>query len=161
MNKELIILGCGYSLGVPRIDGYWGKCKKNNKKNLRTRCSAIIKKGLNNILIDTSPDIRNQLYANKIKSLSSVIYTHEHTDQTNGLFELRPFYWKNRKAIDIYGNKKTIKSLKERFSFCFENRKNYPAIVNPHIAKKSFFLPESSSKLKFSTIAVKPAVTSS
>ena len=117
MKTELTILGCGYSLGVPRIDGYWGKCRNNNKKNIRSRCSAFIKKGSNSILIDTSPDIRNQLLDNKIKNVSSVIYTHEHTDQTNGLFDLRPFFWKNTKPIDIYGNKKTINSLKQRFDF--------------------------------------------
>ena len=98
MKAKLIILGCGSSVGVPRIDGFWGNCNKNNKKNIRTRCSAIILKGSNSILIDTSPDIRNQLINNKIKNISSVIYTHEHSDQTNGLFELRPFYWKNKKT---------------------------------------------------------------
>ena len=96
MKSKLIILGCGNSVGVPRIDGFWGNCKKN-KKNERTRCSAIILKGNNSILIDTSPDIKTQLINNKIKNLSSVIYTHEHADQTNGLFELRPFFWKNKK----------------------------------------------------------------
>ena len=91
MKTKLIILGCGNSMGTPRIDGFWGSCNKKNKKNIRTRCSAIILRGSNSILIDTSPDIRNQLIDNKIKSISSVIYTHEHADQTSGLFELRPF----------------------------------------------------------------------
>ena len=95
-------------MGVPRIDGHWGNCNKNNKKNIRTRCSSIIIKGSNSILIDTSPDIRKQLLDNKIKNISSVVLTHEHADQTNGLFELRPFFWKNKKKIDLYGNKKTI-----------------------------------------------------
>jgi len=161
MKTELTILGCGYSLGVPRIDGNWGKCRNNNKKNIRSRCSAFIKKGSNSILIDTSPDIRNQLLDNKIKNVSSVIYTHEHTDQTNGLFDLRPFFWKNAKPIDIYGNKKTINSLKQRFDFCFIDKKNYPAIVKPHVAKKSFFLGKSKFKIKFKTIDVKHGVTSS
>ena len=97
MKSQLIILGCGSSVGVPRLDGFWGNCKKNNAKNLRTRCSAIIKKGSNTILIDTSPDLRNQLIDNNIKNVSSVIFTHEHADQTNGLFELRPFFWKLKK----------------------------------------------------------------
>ena len=65
MKTRLIILGCGSSVGVPRIDGFWGSCNKNNKKNLRTRCSAIIIKGKNSILIDTSPDLRYQLLSNK------------------------------------------------------------------------------------------------
>ena len=67
MNTKLIILGCGSSVGVPRIDGYWGNCNKNNKKNIRTRCSALIVKGSNIVLIDTSPDVKYQLLDNKIK----------------------------------------------------------------------------------------------
>ena len=98
MKVKLLILGCGSSVGVPRIDGFWGNCKKNNKKNKRTRCSAIITKGTNSILIDTSADLRYQLLSNKIKNISSVILTHEHADQTNGLFELRPFFWKQKKG---------------------------------------------------------------
>ena len=97
MKSKLIILGCGSSIGVPRIDGFWGNCKKSNIRNKRTRCSAIIIKGSNSILIDTSPDIRKQLLSNKVRRINSVIFTHEHADQTNGLFELRPFYWKNEK----------------------------------------------------------------
>ena len=54
MKTKLIILGCGSSIGVPRIDGFWGKCNKKNKKNFRTRCSAIIVKGNNKILVDPS-----------------------------------------------------------------------------------------------------------
>ena len=59
MKTTLIILGSGSSIGTPRIDGYWGKCKKI-KKNFRTRCSALIQKGKNIVLIDTSPDLRYQ-----------------------------------------------------------------------------------------------------
>ena len=96
MKSKLIILGCGSSLGVPRIDGFWGKCKKN-KKNIRTRCCAIIIKGNNKILIDVSPDIKSQLVSNKIKNISSVVLSHEHADQTAGLFELRPYFWKKKR----------------------------------------------------------------
>ena len=104
MKSKLIILGCGSSVGVPRIDGFWGNCKKNEKKNNRTRCSAIIIKGSNIILIDTSPDVKFQFLSNKIKNVSSIIFTHEHADQTNGLFELRPFFWKHNKKINAYGD---------------------------------------------------------
>ena len=68
MKSKLIILGCGSSIGVPRIDGFWGNCNKNNKKNIRSRCSAIIIKGSNTILIDTSPDVKSQLISHKIKN---------------------------------------------------------------------------------------------
>ena len=100
-------------MGVPRADGFWGFCNKKNIKNYRTRCSVLISKGNNNILIDTSPDLKYQLLSNNIKNISSVIFTHEHADQTNGLFELRPFFWKYKKKIDIYSDLQTIKYLKK------------------------------------------------
>ena len=68
MSIKFTILGCGSSLGVPRIDGSFGKCNPKNKKNYRTRCSALISSSQRNILIDTSPDIKLQLLKNKIKS---------------------------------------------------------------------------------------------
>ena len=123
MKSKLIILGCGSSVGAPRIDGFWGNCKKNEKKNKRTRCSAIITKGSNSILIDTSPDLKYQLLSNKIKDISSVIFTHEHADQTNGLFELRPFFWKYKKKINVYGNLLTMKLLMKTSQKSAENFK--------------------------------------
>ena len=68
MKIYLTILGCGSSLGVPRADGYWGKCNKKNKKNYRSRCSLAVSRGKNVILIDTSPDLRSQLLNNRIKN---------------------------------------------------------------------------------------------
>ena len=82
-------------MGVPRPDGFWGACDSNNKKNYRTRCSVLISKGNNNILIDTSPDLRYQLLKNKIKNIKSVLYTHRHADQTHGINDLRIFFLKN------------------------------------------------------------------
>ena len=84
-------------MGVPRPDGFWGSCDKKNIKNYRTRCSALISKGNNNILIDTSPDLRIQLLKNNIKNISSVLYTHKHADQTHGINDLRVFFLKNKK----------------------------------------------------------------
>ena len=155
MKAKLIILGCGTSIGSPRIDGFWGKSNKNNQKNLRSRCSAIILKGANSILIDTSPDIKKQLISNNIKDLTSVIYTHEHIDQTSGIFELRPFFWKYNKKMNIYGSISTINSLKKRYDFCFKSGQGYPAIVKANIIKKSFTLGSSNEKIKFKTLQVK------
>jgi len=155
MKSKLIILGSGNSTGVPSITGNWGKCNKKNVKNYRTRCSAIIIKGSNSVLIDTSPDIRLQLLKNKIKNITSVVYTHEHSDQTNGLFELRPYYWKNKKKIDIYGNAKTVHHLKKRFNYCFKKTINYPAIVKDNLVKKNFSLGKSNEKIYFETLNLK------
>ena len=111
-------MGCGSSLGSPWINNYSAKLI-NKPKNIRTRCCAHIQKGDLSILIDTSPDIKNQFLNNNIKSLDAIIYTHEHADQTSGIFEMRPFYWKNKKKIPIYGSSRTIKQLKKSHTFCF------------------------------------------
>ena len=161
MKTRLIILGCGSSVGVPRIDGFWGSCNKNNKKNLRTRCSAIIIKGKNSILIDTSPDLRYQLLSNKIRNISSVILTHEHADQTNGLFELRPFFWRHKKKINIYGDTVTMNLIKKRHDYLFKKIGSYPPIVKSNIIKSKFSLGRSREKIFFKAIKVKHGKTNS
>ena len=80
MRVKFIILGCGYSLGVPSADGSWGKCNRKEKRNYRTRCSALIKSNSKNILIDTSPDLRTQLIKNNITNIDNVIFSHNHED---------------------------------------------------------------------------------
>ena len=161
MITRFIILGCGSSLGVPRIDGIWGSCNKNNKKNIRTRSSAIIIKGKNSILIDTSPDLRCQLLSNQIKNISSVILTHEHADQTNGLFELRPFFWRYKKKINIYGDTATMNLIKKRHDYLFKRIGSYPPIVQSNIIKSKFSLGSSSEKIFFKAIKVKHGKTNS
>ena len=154
MKSRLIILGCGSSIGVPRIDGYWGRCKKKDK-NIRTRCSAIIIKGSNSIVIDTSPDIKNQFLSNKIKNLSSVLLTHKHADQTQGLFELRPFFWKYKKKINIYTDFATIKYLKKSQNYLFYKEDSYIPILKGNIVKSSFSLGKSREKINFKSILVR------
>ena len=155
MKAQLTILGCGSSEGVPRIDGFWGNCKKNNKKNIRTRCSAIIIKGKNSILIDTSADLKHQLLSNKIENISSVILTHEHADQTNGLFELRPFFWKHKKRINIYGDVHTMRLINKRHDYLFKKVGSYSPIVKSNIIKSKFSLGVSDEKVFFKAIKVR------
>jgi len=154
MKSKLIILGSGSSVGVPRIDGFWGNCKNTNKNN-RTRCSAIILKGSNSILIDTSPDIRNQFLKNKIKDISSVLLTHKHADQTIGLFELRPFFWKYKKKINIYSDKNTLSYLKKTHNYLFKKTKDYNPILKANVIKSSFSLGKLNNKINFKSISVK------
>ena len=97
MSIKFTILGCGSSLGIPRIDGFYGQCDPKNKKNIRSRCSALISSKNLNILIDTSPDLKSQLLKNKVKNIDTVFYTHSHADQTHGINELRVFSLKNKK----------------------------------------------------------------
>ena len=145
MNK-FTILGCGSSLGSPWITNYSAKLKKNSK-NIRTRCCAHIQKGNLSILIDTSPDIKSQFLNNKIRSLDAIIYTHEHADQTSGIFEMRPFFWKNKKKIPVYASNRTIKELKDKYTFCFSQRHGYKPIMKANTIKKKFLIKKDNTQL--------------
>ena len=141
MTVKFTILGCGSSMGVPRADGFAGNCNLNNKKNFRTRCSALIQFNNQNILIDTSPYIRSQLLKNKIKSINKVFYTHPHADQTHGINDLRPFFMISKKKIPIFADYKTSKYLSSTFKYCFKSSHGYPSTLelknlkNKHIFK--------------------------
>ena len=127
---KFIILGCGSSMGVPRPDGYFGNCNPNDKKNHRTRCCALIKTKDETILIDTSPDLRQQLIDNKINQIDKVFYSHMHADQTHGINDLRVFYIKKKTPINVYADMETKKYLIKTFGYCFRNNsKEYPAIL--------------------------------
>ena len=154
MKNRFTILGCGSSLGSPWITNYWGNCNKKNKKNLRTRCCAHFQYKNISILIDTSPDLKIQFKKNNITNVDAVIYTHEHADQTSGLFELRPFFWKNKKKIDIYGSKKTINELKTKYDFCFKPKQGYAPIAKDHIIKNSFYISKKNNKVKIISFEV-------
>ena len=145
MNR-FTILGCGSSLGSPWITNYSAKLKKNSK-NIRTRCCAHIQKGNLSVLIDTSPDIKSQFLNNKIRSLDAIIYTHEHADQTSGIFEMRPFFWKNKKKIPIYASNRTIKELKDKYTFCFSQRHGYKPIMKANTIKKKFLIKKDNTQL--------------
>ena len=154
MKNKFTILGCGSSLGSPWITNYWGNCDKKNKKNHRSRCCAHIQYKNISILIDTSPDLKIQFKENSIKNVDAVIYTHEHADQTSGIFELRPFFWKNKKKIDIYGTKHTIKELKNKYDFCFKPKHGYVPILKDHTIKDRFLIKKGQNKIKISSFEV-------
>tara|TARA_B100000941_G_C28379070_1_gene486318 strand:+ start:48 stop:815 length:768 start_codon:yes stop_codon:yes gene_type:complete len=153
LKNKFTILGCGSSLGSPWITNYNGNLIKNSK-NLRTRCCAHIQKGNLSVLIDSSPDIKYQFLKNKISNLDSIIYTHEHADQTAGIFEMRPFYWKNKSKIPIYGTLRTIKALKRSYRYCFIEEQGYKPIMKANVIKKNFLLKKNKIKLFIKAIEV-------
>jgi phosphoribosyl 1,2-cyclic phosphate phosphodiesterase len=155
MNLKFTLLGTGSSMGVPRPDGFFGKCDPKNKKNYRTRCSALISFNKQNILIDTSPDLRQQLLSEKITSIDQVLYTHMHADQTHGINDLRVFYLKKRKKIPVYCDKLTSKYLYENFSYCFVKKYDYPAILKLKSLKKNFIIGDKKNNFKIRSIKVK------
>ena len=149
---KFVILGCGSSMGVPRPDGYFGNCDPKNKKNYRTRCSALIKTDTENVLIDTSPDLRNQMLKQKIKQIDKVFYSHMHGDQTHGINDLRSFFIRNKKPINVFADKITSKYLKKTFSYCFDTySKEYPATLKLNDIDKNLFI-----KNKKMNVSIKP-----
>ena len=151
---KFIILGCGSSMGVPRSDGYFGKCNPSNKKNYRSRCSALIKTRSETALIDTSPDLRQQLLNNKITKIDKVFYSHKHADQTHGINDLRVFFIKNKKTIPVYVDKETHKYLFQTFKYCFVNNREYPATLKLNSIHKSLFVKEGNKKIMVKPIKV-------
>ena len=152
---EFVILGCGSSMGVPRPDGFFGNCDPKNKKNYRTRCSALIKTSDENILIDTSPDLRQQLLRHKIKKIDKVLYSHMHGDQTHGINDLRSFYINSRKQVNVYADKFTSKYLKNTFSYIFKSfSREYPATLRLNNLPKTILTKNNNKKIFIKPIIV-------
>lgn len=136
MTVTLTVLGCGSSAGVPRPALGWGACNPNNPKNRRRRCSLLAERegpgGLTRVVIDTSPDLREQLIDADVDHLDAVFLTHEHADQTHGIDDLRSVVLHQRRRIPVYFNESTAKDVMLRFSYCFETPlgSDYPPILD-------------------------------
>lgn len=135
MSIAVTILGCGSSGGVPRVGGDWGVCDPANPKNRRRRCSILLQQtipaGTTTILIDTSPDMREQMLAANVTHLDGVWYTHEHADHTHGIDELRGYFLRQRQRIPVWTDRITGEMLLSRFSYCFASMpgSDYPPIL--------------------------------
>ena len=152
---KFIILGCGSSMGVPRPDGFFGNCDPKNKKNYRTRCSALLKTSDENILIDTSPDLRQQLLRHKIRKINKVLFSHMHADQTHGINDLRSFFIKDKKQINVYADKFTSKFLKHSFSYIFTTySKEYPATLRLNKLPKTILAINKKKKIHIKSVIV-------
>ncbi len=152
---KFIILGCGSSMGVPRPDGFFGNCDPKIKKNYRTRCSALIQTSEENILIDTSPDLRQQLLRHKIKKINKVLYSHLHADQTHGINDLRSFFINSRRQLNVYADKPTYKYLKNDFSYIFKSySKEYPATLKLNKLPKNIHTRDNKKKIIIKSILV-------
>jgi phosphoribosyl 1,2-cyclic phosphate phosphodiesterase len=138
MTLTLTILGCGSSAGVPRPALGWGKCDPNNPKNRRRRCSLLVERrseqGTTRLVIDTSPDLREQLIDAEVDHIDAVFLTHEHADQTHGIDDLRSVVLHQRRRIPVYLNQSTAKDIMHRFSYCFVSPpgSEYPPILTQH-----------------------------
>ncbi len=138
MSLTATILGCGSSTGVPRPALGWGKCDPNNPKNRRRRCSLLVEQrsdaGVTRVLVDTSPDLREQLLAADVDWLDAVVFTHEHADHTHGIDDLRSLVIHRRRRIDTYVDAVTSRALHARFGYCFVTPpgSEYPPLLIEH-----------------------------
>jgi len=136
MTVTLTILGCGSSAGVPRPALGWGACDPRNPRNRRLRCSLLVEQrlgqGTTRVLIDTSPDLREQLIQADVDHIDAVFLTHEHADQTHGIDDLRSVVMHQRRRIPVYLNKTTADHVLLRFSYCFvaPPGSDYPPILD-------------------------------
>ncbi len=131
---KLTVLGCGSSGGVPRIGNDWGACDPNEPRNRRRRCSALVEQGDTTLLVDTPPELREQLLSVGTRRLDGVLYTHSHADQAHGIDDLRAFFIRERARVDVYSDPETLAALRHRFDYCFEQQPDsyYPPILRAH-----------------------------
>jgi phosphoribosyl 1,2-cyclic phosphate phosphodiesterase len=138
MTLRFTILGCGSSGGVPRPALGWGVCDPNNPKNRRRRTSFLIERrgpeGITRILVDTSPDLREQLLDANVDWLDAVLYTHEHADHTHGIDDLRGLFINRRKRVPVWLDERVSQLMHARFGYCFASApgSEYPPMVREH-----------------------------
>ena len=136
MSLTFTILGCGSSMGVPRVALGWGECDPNNPKNRRRRCSLLVERKSRDslrtrVLVDCSPDLRMQLLDASVDWVDGVLITHEHADHTHGIDDLRPLFVHKRRRVDVYLDEPTSRAMHARFGYCFMTPpgSEYPPIL--------------------------------
>jgi phosphoribosyl 1,2-cyclic phosphate phosphodiesterase len=139
MTLTFTILGCGFSGGVPRPGFGWGACNPDNPRNRRRRCSLLVEQrgsdgGCTRVLVDTSPDLREQLLDANVNELDGVVFTHEHADHLHGIDDLRSLVIRHKRRIDVYFDDSTATEMHTRFGYCFKTPpgSSYPPILNEH-----------------------------
>jgi phosphoribosyl 1,2-cyclic phosphate phosphodiesterase len=139
MTLKFTILGCGSSMGVPRVALGWGDCDPNEPKNRRRRCSLLVERSdgqgrRTRVLVDCTPDCREQLLEAQVDWLDGVLITHEHADHIHGIDDLRPLFVHKRRRVDVYLDESTSRSMHSRFGYCFMTPpgSGYPPILNEH-----------------------------
>lgn len=135
MSTHFTLLGTASSMGVPRLGPVWGNCDPDNPRNCRRRCALLVQRGTGSrqttVLVDTPPEIREQLLDANIGTLDGVLYTHDHADHTHGIDDLRAVFFNTRRRVPIWADAATRAMLESRFEYCFRQRagSGYPAIL--------------------------------
>lgn len=132
---KVTILGCGGAGGVPLIGNVWGACDPKEPKNRRTRVSLLVEEGDQTLLVDTSPDMREQLLRADVKDISAIFFTHMHADHTHGIDNIRSVNWLTGRSVPVYADAETMAGLKLRFDYIFNeppltSRFTRPSVVS-------------------------------
>lgn len=133
-NLRVTFLGTGTSQGIPVIGSTHPVCLSDNPKDKRLRVSVLLSWKDYNYVIDCGPDFRQQMLRHNMNHLNGILYTHEHSDHTAGLDDIRPFFFKQG-DIPIYAHKRVVKSLQKRFGYILNEKDKYPGAPSVHIKK--------------------------
>ena len=127
MGEQLKVtfLGTGTSQGIPIIGSNHPVCLSTNPKDKRLRVSVLISWKEHHYVIDCGPDFRQQMLSNPIERLDALLFTHEHSDHTAGIDDIRPFFFRQG-DIPIYAHERVVQSLKRRFDYIFADEDRYP-----------------------------------
>lgn len=130
---KVTILGCGGAGGVPLIGNVWGACDPKEPKNQRTRVSVLVEEGEEKLLVDTSPDMREQLLRAGVKDLTAILYTHEHADHTHGIDNIRSVNWLTGRSMPLYADAATMEGLRRRFEYIFRDPPATARFIRPSV----------------------------
>jgi phosphoribosyl 1,2-cyclic phosphate phosphodiesterase len=144
---RLVMLGSGTSSGVPRVGNDWGRCNPANPRNRRRRVSVLVEADDVRLLVDTGPDLREQLLDADIGWITAVLYTHDHADHCHGIDDLRALFHASGMEIDCYMDRQTKAGIRSRFSYVFAGRHGYPATAKAHLLQD---------EMQFGPITVRP-----
>ena len=129
---KITFLGTGTSQGIPIIGSNHPVCKSTDPKDKRLRVSILISNNDKNVVVDCGPDFRQQMLQNNVTHMDALLFTHEHSDHTAGLDDIRPFFFRQG-DIPIYAHKRVIGELERRFDYIFQKENKYPGAPNVQI----------------------------
>jgi phosphoribosyl 1,2-cyclic phosphate phosphodiesterase len=159
-RMRFTILGCGSSGGVPRLGGLWGACDPANPKNRRRRCSMLVERieaeEITRVLIDTSPDMREQLLDAGVGRLDGVVYTHSHADHVHGIDDLRQIVIAMRRRLTVWADAPTQNALITRFGYAFMQPEGspYPSILDLRSIEGDFEVDGPAGPIRFQPFSV-------
>ncbi len=130
---DVRILGCGTSSGVPRVGNDWGECDPKQPRNRRRRVSILVRHERASILVDTGPDLREQLLDAHVSGVDAVIWTHDHADHCHGIDDLRQLYHAQRRPVVGYARADTLEVIQSRFAYAFDGKGGYPPVVEGNV----------------------------